>query len=597
MVFVTIAGRLVQLQVVQAAPLENLGERQRIDEITLPAKRGTIFDRAMAPLAVSLEARAVTANPGLLAAEDPDLEALAAQVAPLLGVSEAHIVGQLSKDSGFVYLARRVRPDIAQRVLDLGIPHIYTLKETRREYPADDLAGQVLGFVNVDNLGLSGVESMFDPLLSGEPGLQVVESDPRGRPIPQGRSQIVAPVPGDDLVLTIDRQIQYTAESALRRGARKVGAKGGTAVVMDPRTGEVLAMANWPPLNPNEFGDATGDARRNRVAMDAYEPGSVNKVITAAASIEEGLVTPATELVVPDDIEIAGYTFRDFAPHPTERLTYGEALARSSNVATIKVAQRLGRERLYRALRRFGLGTPTGVGVPGESPGIVLQADDWWPTSMATIPIGQGIAATPLQMASVYATLANDGVRVQPRIVNGTVDQQGEFHGASLGEQRRVVRPATAALVRGMLLGVVEHGTGTMAQIPGYLVGGKTGTARVPHPDRPGYSTRIVTTFAGMAPIDSPRLVVLVQLDNPWIRFASHTAAPIFRQIMQYSLARLGVAPTVHVRDVDSLEARAPAIPKAERKDRTRPPADAPAAPPSEPALPPEDAPEQRPRP
>lgn len=574
LILLAIASRLVYLQVVQAAPLEDLGESQRIDEIALPAKRGAIYDRDLEPLAVSTDARAVFANPRSLRATlaeremafDPFVDDMASKIAPILGLGEGYVRDQLASDRGFVYLARRVAPQTAERVLDLRLPHIGTEKETRRTYPADDLAGQILGFVNVDNLGLSGMESAYNKLLSGTPGTQIIERDPQGRPIPQGRSQVIEPIPGRGVALTIDRTIQYIAEEALGRGAKAVGADAGTAIVLDARTAEVLAMANWPPLNPNEFGDATSDQRRNRAVTDVYEPGSVNKVITAAAAIEAGIATPATPLVVPDSIEIAGETFSDFAPHPTQELTYAEGLALSSNVATIKVALRLGEERLYRALESFGLGEITGIGFPGESPGILSDVRDWWTSSIGTIPIGQGIAATPLQVASVYQAIANDGVRITPTLVRGIVEPDGSLTPRDEPARAQVVSPFTAAQVRGMLVGVVEHGTGARAQIPGYLVGGKTGTARVPREDRPGYSRRIVTTFVGVAPADDPELVVLVQLDDPKIRFAALTAAPVFREIMQFALASRGVRPTVALADRADLEDRI-----APRPARSRP--------------------------
>lgn len=556
--FGLVVGRLVHLQVVKAEPLELLGSKQRTDRIELPARRGGIYDRDGTPLAVSAEARALYANPRFIA--NPDL--VAANIAPILDVDEEELAERLGRDSGFVYIARRVPVHLARKVLALELPGVGALKETRRAYPSDALAGQVLGFVNIDNEGLSGIESTFDELLSGEPGEQIVERDPQGRPIPQGQNQVRAPVRGRDVRLTIDRDIQFAAEQALAAGVRNTNARGGQAIVMDPRTGEVLAMANHPPLNPNDFGNAEPDARRNRVVTDVYEPGSVNKVVTAAAAIEAGLIDPGDVLVVPYRYRVAEKLFSDYAPHPTQRLTYAEALARSSNVGTIKVAERLGRKRLYQALRSFGFGERTGIGFPGESPGILSQPSKWYGTDMGTIPIGQGIAVTPLQVASVYATIANDGVRVPPTLVkevNGRAPKDGR-------KPRRVISPYTAAQVRSMLVGVVEGGTGVRAQVPGYLVGGKTGTARIPSTTRRGYTTDIVTTFAGMAPADEPRLVVVVSLDNPRPRFSALTAAPVFKQILQFSLAHLGVRPTVPIDDRGSLLLRrAKALPQPSR--------------------------------
>lgn len=539
--FLAVGGRLVQLQIVQAAPLQDLGEQQRVRSIELPAKRGPILDRELVPLAVSTEARALFANPRLLARDGIDLGMVAERVAPLLGKPRATIRDLLSTDSGFVYLARRVPPQVAESVLALRLPYLDTLKETMRTYPADDAGGQILGFVNVDNLGLSGIESAYDRVLRGIPGAQTIERDPRGRAIPQGERSIVEPEPGSGVVLTIDRDLQFLAEQALARGVGTTRATRGTAVVLDTRTGEVLAMANHPPLNPNRFGDAPADQRRNRVVADVYEPGSVLKVITAAAATDLGIAAPSTDLTVPYSIGVGGRTFRDFEYHPTWRINYAEALARSSNVGTIKIALRVGEHKLYKTMRRFGIGRVTGVGYPGEAAGLLLPPNEWYGTSIATIPIGQGVAVTPLQLASVYATVANDGVRIPPRLVRGTVDWDGAFVPADPPEATRVISAFAAAQVRGMLLGVVEGGTGTRVQIPGVLVGGKTGTARVPRPDARGYSNRIITSFAGIAPVDDPRLAILVQLEDPKPRLAALTAAPVFREIMMAALAHLGV--------------------------------------------------------
>lgn len=547
-ILVVLAGRLVQLQVVQAEPLEMRGAKQRVRRIELHAQRGSIFDRAMNPLAFSVEGRAIYANPRLV--ENPALEAL--KIAPVLGVPAADLAGKLAKETGFVYLARHVPLPVARRVEALELPYIGMQKETVRVYPADAVAGQVVGFVGVDDDGLSGIESSYDAVLRGRPGEEVIERDPNGMPIPQGRYSLREPVPGKSIVLSIDRDIQHAAEAALARGIADTGARDGVAVVMDPRTGDILAMANQPQLDPNRYTASTPDQQRNRVVTDAYEPGSVNKVITAAAAIEAGLTSPEEMLKLPSRIRIADKTFGDVVARPS-KITYADALARSSNVASITVALRLGPQALYDSIRKFGLGSTTGIGFPGESPGIIAAPGEWSGTSMGTIPIGQGIAATPLQVASVYATIANDGVRVRPRLIRGFVEPDGTVRDAGLAPALRVVRPYTAAQVRGMLIGVVEHGTGQRAKIPGYLVAGKTGTARVPLANARGYSRDIITTFAGFAPADRPRFVVMVALNNPAARMAATTAAPIFREIMSFTLAHQRVPPTVAIRTVNGV--------------------------------------------
>jgi cell division protein FtsI (penicillin-binding protein 3) len=283
---------------------------------------------------------------------------------------------------------------------------------------------------------------------------------------------------------------------------------------------------------------------RNRAVQDAYEPGSVNKVITAAAALEAKLVDPAEKLRVPDSFRIADKTFRDFESHPVWKISYAEALARSSNVGTIQVAQRVGKTKLYSMLRRFGLGVKTGIGFPAESSGILLDASDWYSTSIGTIPIGQGIAVTPLQVAQVYASIANDGVLVPPRLVRATINRDGKSIERPARDNRRVISPYTAAQIRAMLVGVIEEGTGRTARIPGYLIGGKTGTARKPLADARGYSREVVTTFVGMVPADAPRFVVTVVLDAPDVHMSAATAAPVFAEIARFVIARLKVPPS-----------------------------------------------------
>lgn len=535
-----VAGRLVLLQVVNAPEFEALGSRQRVRRTELPAKRGPIYDRNMVPLALSIEARSIYADPR--AVVDP--RATAGALAPLLGARPAEIQEKLRREAAFVYLARKVDLPVADRILALDLPGIGAIREVRRVYPGGALAGQVLGFVGTDNTGLSGLEYGYEQQLGGKSGEEIGERDPHGREIPHGRNSVRPPEPGGGLVLTIDRDIQYAAEEALAAAKAKTRALNGVAIVLNPRSGDVLAMANWPPLDPGRFSSFRESVRRNRAVTDSYEPGSVNKVVTAAAAIEAGLVAPSDRFSVPDSLRIRDKTFHEYEPHPVQRMTYGQILARSSNIGTIKIAMRIGGARVQRMLERFGLGRRTGLGFPGEADGIVLPFERWSGTSIGTIPIGQGIAVTPLQMAMVYATIANDGVRVQPRLVRANIKPDGRVVPLPRGERRRVVSAYAAAQVRSMLVGVVEEGTGRTARVPGYLIAGKTGTARVPRPDAPGYSNQIITTFIGMLPAEAPRLVVLVALNNPRPRVSALTAAPAFRDITRFAVARLGILPT-----------------------------------------------------
>jgi len=534
--------RLVQIQVVNAPKYEEFGLDKRVARATIPAMRGAILDRDLDAIAVSAEGRTLFADPGLI--EDP--LAVARALAPALDMKPKELLDPLDGPGRFAYLARDASPLLAATVdaLDLG-PGIASTPTIRRVHPNGKLAAQVIGFTGIDDQGLSGLESSYDDLLSGEDGLREVERDRLGRPIPGARLVAQDPRPGASLVLTIDADLQWVVEQALVRALKATGAKGGTAIVMDPRTGDILAMANAPLFSPTAFDRASEERRRNRAVTDAYEPGSVNKVITAAAVIDAGLSWPGERLKLPSTIRIGRYAFRDLHPFPGGKATYAEAMSESSNLATITMARRLGPARLERALRRFGLGSSSDIGFPGESAGILPSHEDWPASSMASIPIGQAIAVTPLQVAGAYGTIANDGVRVKPRLIKAVVASDGTIRERPIARAIRVVSPAAAAAVRQMLVGVVEDGTGVMAQIDGYLVAGKTGTARKPLVGRRGYSTEIITTFAGFAPADDPRFVVTVALDNPTPRYAATTATPVFTEIMTFALAQARVAASV----------------------------------------------------
>jgi cell division protein FtsI (penicillin-binding protein 3) len=534
-----ILTRLVFLQVKDASAYQELARVQRVRRVTLPPTRGTIFDRTGQELAMSLPAKGVFADPLLV--RDP--VATARTVAEILDLPAKDVERRLRGTGRFVYLARGVGPARARELQARRLPGIGLLDESHRQYPARDLASHVVGFVGVDGFGLAGVELQYEPLLAGRAGHSVVESGPQGILIPQGANEGVQPVPGDDVVLTLDEDIQFQAQRALAEAVRANHANGGTVIVMDPGTGEILAMADRPSFDPNSFGVADPDHLRNRSVTDVYEPGSVNKVVTAAAALEESVLRPNERLIVADRYRLYTKVFRDAHPHPPTAMTLGDIIAYSSNIGTIEVAERLGKDRLYRYLRRFGLTERTEVGFPGESPGILPPPEEWSGSSMGTIPIGQGIAVTPLQMAAVFATIANDGVWVQPRLVRGTIGRDGRFVSAPPSIQREVVSPWTARQVTRMLASAVEVGTGQQAQIPGFWVAGKTGTARKPLKDTAGYSDQYVASFIGFVPAARPALLVAAVLDEPDTVFGGVAAAPLFRQVARFALARLRVAP------------------------------------------------------
>ncbi|HVE75685.1 MAG TPA: penicillin-binding protein 2 [Actinomycetota bacterium] len=536
---VAISARMVFIQVVSADRFTSLAAEQRERRIDLAPQRGAILDRAGNELAISLDHNTVIANPRQV----PDKPAAAAALAPLLGASAAEIEQKLNTDRGFVYVARKVGTDVGAQVASLNIPGVSLVDESKRFYPSGSLAAHIVGFVGLDNEGLGGLESAHDGLLTGKPGFVFMERDPKGRAIAAGKFIERPPAPGHDIVLAIDREIQYAAEAALAKGIKDYGAKAGTVIVMNPENGDILAIANQPTFDPNSFAEFKSDQRRNRALVDVYEPGSANKVITAAAALEAGVVGPSTMMKVPDNYRIADKVFHDSHPHPVLNLSFAEVIQQSSNIGTIKVGLKLGKERLYEYMEKFGYGKPTGLDFPGESGGILPKTDKWWDTSMGTIPIGQGVAVTPMQIMGVFATVANDGLAVQPQLVKGVIDEEGKRKPAGTPASRKVIEPETARTLTEILVGVTEskNGTGKAAAVPGYKVAGKTGTAQKPNP-KGGYEGYI-GSFIGYAPAEDAKLVVGVMLDDPTPIWGGVSAAPVFKEVMQFSLRHLGIGP------------------------------------------------------
>jgi cell division protein FtsI (penicillin-binding protein 3) len=531
-----LAVRLVLLQVRDGATYEALAMEQRVRRIALPAERGTIYDRSMHELALSLPAKAIFADPALV--QDP--AGTTARLSEILDVRPADLRRSLTAESRFEYLARAVDLAVANRVDRLDLPGIGFIDEPKRTYPGGGLAAQVLGFVGVDGAGLAGLELQWDGVLAGRAGRMLVEQDPDGLSIPQGRLEVEEPRRGRDLVLTIDKDLQYFTERALAGAVEQNGALGGTVIVLEPSTGDVLAMATNPAFDANAFPDAPAFVTRNRGVTDVYEPGSVNKVITASAALEEGVMGIRERLWVPPRYQVGDKVFTEAHPRPAMSMTLTDIISQSSNIGTIMTAQRLGSERLDDYLRDFGFGVETGIRFPGESDGILMPEEEWWTTSMGTIPIGQGIAVTPLQMASVYATVANDGVRLAPQLVRGTVEGDDVRERDPLVSER-VVSTRTARLVTRMLADAVASGTGQEAQIPGYWVAGKTGTARKPLQDALGYSEEYVASFIGFAPARDPAVVVAAIIDEPDTVYGGVAAAPLFREVAEFALAHLRV--------------------------------------------------------
>ncbi|MFN2557753.1 MAG: peptidoglycan D,D-transpeptidase FtsI family protein [Nitriliruptorales bacterium] len=555
LVFVAVGYRLVTVQVVRASDYAAIGQQQRERTIDLHARRGRIYDRDGDVLATSVDAATIYADPrayrpvvrdGVAVPPAGDAREVAKSIASVLGLSAASIEARLHKDAHFVYVARQVDRELGERIRRRSLPGIGILTEPTRVNPAGPLAAQVLGFTGIDGEGLAGIELQYDYLLSGKPGKLALERAPGGLSIASADRELVPPVPGSDIVLTLDREIQHVAERAASAALERTGGKGVSVVVVEVGTGEVAAMASAPGFDPNQVETAEAARQRNRAVTDMFEPGSVQKAVTAAAALEEGLVRPDTVYSVGNRIRVGPKTFAEAHKHPTKPMTLRQIIEESSNVGTIQLALQIGDERLARYLTAFGYGRPLGLGFPGESSGSFPPLEDWSGTSLPTIAIGQGVAVTLLQAAHVYATLANDGVAVQPRLVRGTVGDDGQLVQAPPSATRRVVSAETARKIREMLVGVVngERGTGKLAAVPGYAVGGKTGTARKPLEGARGYSGQYVASFVGLAPIEAPRFVVAVMLDEPTPIYGGLVAAPVFSEVMSFALAHRRVPPS-----------------------------------------------------
>lgn len=541
LLFTGVVARLATLQAVGSKRYVAFGESQRVRTIQLPGQRGSIFDRNGDDLALSVPQQTVWTDARVVT----DPAGTAAKLAPLLGVDAAVLQRKLSSGKAFDYLARTVPDDVAAKVKAMNLPGIYFVQESKRFAPAGDLARGLLGSVDTDSKGIAGLELKYDQRLTGKTGEMIIERDPSGHTISTGEHRVKPAERGDDLMLTIDRSMQFETERVLSAQVDTTKAKGGIAIVMRPGTGEILASAS---VVAGENGQKAHPGSNNTAFTTVYEPGSVNKLITVSAAIEQGLVQPDTTLTVPDHLTIGGRPFSDHAPHPTAPWTVDRIVAESSNIGTIEIGQKLGASRLDEYLRRFGFGTRTSIGFPNESPGLLMAPSQWSGSAMGAIPIGQSIAVTAVQMLAAYNVIANGGRYIEPRLVLSTVDEKGEQHPVAVGPPRRVVSEDTARKMTSMLNDVVTDGTGKSAAIPGYTVAGKTGTARKPQPNG-GYRDaaghyRYIATFAGFVPAEDPQLSVIVVLDDPGTSiYASQVSAPVFAQVAQYGLRLFRIPP------------------------------------------------------
>ena len=532
--FVAMFVRAAWLQGIRAGNYERLAAGQHLATIIDPGGRGTILDRTGVQLAIARQATTVYANPRQI--RDP--EATASIVARALRLDPEKVQLQLSDRSrGFVYIARKADSERAAILKRAGIVGLGFTSEEQRVYPLGHVAAQVVGYAGTDNRGLAGLELGLDKELAGKPGSETVIRDPSGRAIDVLQSSDARA--GQDVRLTIDNRIQGQAEAVLRKTIDQWHAKGASAVVLDPRTGSVLAMAVERGYDANLFPIVPRDRQRNRTITDTYEPGSTFKIVTVSAVLSEGLVTPRSAFTLPYEIHVADRVIRDAHPRGTERLTVDQILSYSSNVGTITLAQLLGPERLSEWISRFGFGHKTGIDYPGETKGIVPALERWSGSTIGTLPIGHGIAITPVQMAAAYGTVANGGVWMQPHLVERVGTSR-----PTAAPARRVLTPRVSRQVLRMMEDVVIEGTGQEAQLPGYKVAGKTGTAAKPDPGG-GYSTtRYVASFVGMVPASNPRLVIVVTVDEPSAAiWGGVVAAPAFQQIAGFDLQYLEIPP------------------------------------------------------
>jgi cell division protein FtsI (penicillin-binding protein 3) len=525
-------ARSVWLQVIKGPEYAAMALRQHRETVVVPAGRGTIVDRNGEPLALGKVATTIYANPRQV----DDARDLTLAASKILGDDPAELYPLLTDRSrGFVYLERKADPRKAEKLEELGYAGLGFYPEELRFYPQGPVAAQILGYAGLDNVGLEGLERSLENTLSGTPGSQTVVKDPFGRALDVVETK--PETPGKDVRLTIDRQIQANAEEILADTVRRWSARSATAVVMDPKTGEILAMATAPRFNANRFGKTRADRRRNRAVTDTYEPGSTFKLVTVAAALQEGMVNPRSSFRLPPTLKVADRTIRESHTRGTEHMTVREIVEYSSNIGTVTIAQRLGEGRLASWIDRFGFGKPTGIDFPGESPGFALPLEEWSGSTIGTVPIGHGIAVTPVQMARSYSVIANGGRLVRPHLIDRVEGRE-----VAGGKGRRVVSREVADQMLSMLRGVVVEGTGTQAAIPGYTVAGKTGTAAKIDPDGTYSTSRYVASFVGLVPASKPELVVMVMVDEPRGGFYGGTvAAPAFREIARFNLQYLEI--------------------------------------------------------
>lgn len=546
--------RIAYLQLALAHNFAQLAKKQHTEIIELQPKRGTIYDRNMRPLAVSLNLDSVYAN----AREIKDKKKVAQLLSPILNLSESFLLERLNRDKGFIWLKRKLTPTDSARVKTLRIKGIEFVKEPKRFYPNDSLASHLIGYAGIDNKGLEGLELLYDEYLKGAPGYRATFRDAKRRAIASFEYEYYPSIDGFNLVLTIDEIIQHIAEREINRAMKDAHPIGACIIVMDPKTGDVLALSNRPTYDINSFGNVSLEKKRNRVVTDMFEPGSTFKIVTAAAALENKAVNLNDKFFCENGAyKIAGHILHDHKPHGW--LTFRQVIEKSSNIGTVKVAQILGPSELYRYIKAFGFGELTDIDLPGEVPGFIRPTSQWSKLSISAIPMGQEITVTPIQLACAISTIANGGELVKPRIVKAVQDKQGEtiksFEPTAV---RRVLSEETDAVMRDILSGVVSDGTGKLAEVEGYKVAGKTGTSQKIEPNGTYSHSKFIASFIGFAPADDPKIAVVVMLDEPRpFYYGGVVAAPVFKRVTQDVLRYLEIKPQRLIevkREVESVE-------------------------------------------
>jgi len=530
-------GFLIFIQIFRSDYLSNLAQRQHEHSMVLEPRRGTIYDRNLRALAINLPVYSIYANARSMGQEHDEDDAVA-KLSGILKTDPKQIRDKLEKDKYFVWIARKVPQEIYLQIKNLKLPGIGFIKESKRFYPNCELASHLIGFAGLDNNGLDGLERDYDKYLKGQPGHAIILRDARSRELMFDKGYI-APVDGFSVVLTIDETIQFIAERALDKMYKKYNCKGASIIIMDPRTGEILAFANRPTYNLEQASKSTPESRTDRAIVFTFEPGSVFKIVTASAALQERVVTEGSMI----NCEHGAYRVANHILHDHEPLgliTFKQVIEQSSNIGTTKVAQRLGPQRVYNYAHHFRFGIKTGIDLPGEASGILKPVSQWSKTSIGAIPIGQEVTVTPIQLMGAISAIANDGIYMRPFVVKYIKDAQGQIiyqHAPKILD--KVISKATSKRMKGILQGVVDEGTGKKASIPGVTVAGKTGTAQKVVGGTYSHS-HFYATFAGFAPVDNPRLACVVVFDDPHpAYYAATVAAPVFSEAVGDSLKYL----------------------------------------------------------